>query len=65
MNFVPKLIFVSFLNKGNNGEMYSELKNNYPQYVEYMQQHIFDVKCPDLTKLDSVLNKLAMLQELE
>lgn len=65
MNFVPKLIFVSFLNKGNNGKMYTELKNKYPQYVEYMQQHIFDVKCPDLTKLDSVLNKLAMLQELE
>jgi hypothetical protein len=64
MKFVPKLIFVSFLKKGDKGKMFLELKEKYSQYVEYIQQHIFDIKTPDLTKLDSVLNKLSMLQEL-
>lgn len=60
-NFIPKLVFISFLNKGNKGQMISEFYNKYPQYTEYIYQYIFDKSKPDLSKLDSVLNKISTI----
>lgn len=58
---VPKLIFISFLYAGKKGQMVNEFNNKYPKYNEYIYQYIFDVNKPDLTKLDSILTKLATL----
>lgn len=60
---VPKLVFISFLeiNRGNKGQMVTEINTKYPQYSETTYQYIFDKHKPDLTKLDSVLTKLAVL----
>lgn len=55
---IPKLIFISFLDKGNRGHMYPSLNESYPEYV---YQYIFDKTTPDLTKLDSILTKLSEL----
>lgn len=55
---IPKLIFISFLKKGNRGQMYPSLNESYPEYVH---QYIFDKSIPDLTKLDSILTKLSEL----
>lgn len=60
---IPKLVFISFLeiNRGNMGQMVTEINTKYPRYAETTYQYVFDKHKPDLTKLDSVLVKLATL----
>lgn len=63
MGKIPKLVFISFLdiNRNKKGQMVQEFNTKYPKYEEYIYQYIFDKNKPDLTKLDSVLSKLATL----
>ena len=55
-----KLIFISFLNNGKEGKMVSQLLKTHPEWKEDIQQFVFDRNDPDLSKLDSVLAKIAM-----
>jgi hypothetical protein len=52
---IPKLVFISFLeiNRGNKGQMVTEINTKYPQYAETTYQYVFDKHKPDLTKIES------------
>jgi hypothetical protein len=54
-----KLIFISFLKNGDVGQMVSQLLKTHPEWFEDIQQFVFDRNDPDLTKLDSILAKIA------
>ena len=55
LNFVPIVIFISFLAVGNKGQMISEVEQCFPQYMENIKQFRFNRSEPDLSKLDSIL----------
>jgi len=60
---VPKLVYISFLRQKKKGEFYDgqmtkEFRETYPKYSEFLYQYVFDTGAPDLTKLDTILNKL-------
>lgn len=59
MQFVPRVIFISFLNVGVKGQMISEVEKNFPQYMENIKQFRFNRSEPDLSKLDSILMLLS------
>jgi hypothetical protein len=59
LNFVPRVIFISFLNVSTKGQMITDLERNYPQYTEHVKQFRFNKGEPDLSKLDSILMLLS------
>jgi hypothetical protein len=59
LNFVPRVIFISFLTVGNKGQMISEVERRFPHYMENIKQFRFNRGEPDLSKLDSILMLLS------
>lgn len=59
LNFVPRVIFISFLSVGVKGQMISEVERRFPHYMEKIKQFRFNKSEPDLSKLDSILMLLS------
>lgn len=59
LNFVPRVIFISFLNVGNKGQMINDVERRFPHYMENIKQFRFNRGEPDLSKLDSILMLLS------
>lgn len=59
LKFIPRVIFISFLNVGEKGKMMNEVENKFPQYMENIKQFRFNKYEPDLSKLDSILMLLS------
>jgi len=62
INNVPDVIFISFLQVGQVGQMYNEMQQFYPQYKENVKQFRFDKHAPDLSKLDSILQTYSKIE---
>lgn len=60
LNFIPRVIFISFLSVGTKGQMISQLDSDkYRKYKEHVKQFRFNRNDPDLSKLDSILMLLS------
>lgn len=53
--YAANLIFVSFLEKGVKGQMYTKFQTQMPDYMEKVKQIIFGRRDPDLSKLDDLI----------
>lgn len=62
--YPAKLVFVSFLKSGKEGQMVTALKNLIPGIENNIIQFILNDKKPDLRKLDVLLNTLSMETEV-